>query len=141
MEPRGKKYSAPDINVYYEARLCIHARRCVEGAPTVFDPNVRPWIQPANASADQLADVVERCPTGALHFVRRDGGAAEVPASEDSIALVANGPLYVRGDVTLVLQDGTPVRQDTRLALCRCGHSQNKPFCDNSHKAANFVAE
>jgi uncharacterized Fe-S cluster protein YjdI len=141
MEPRGKKYSAPDIDVYYEPRLCIHAHRCVDGAPAVFDPNARPWIQPANATADQLAAVVERCPTGALHFVRKDGGAAEEPVDGDSISLVTNGPLYVRGDVTLVLQNGTAVRHDTRVALCRCGHSQNKPFCDNSHKTAGFVAE
>ncbi|MCB0022225.1 MAG: CDGSH iron-sulfur domain-containing protein, partial [Caldilinea sp.] len=48
------------------------------------------------------------------------------------------GPLYVRGDVTIQSASGEITASDMRLALCRCGQSQNKPFCDNSHKAAGF---
>ncbi len=138
VEPRGKKYSGNWIDVYYEPRTCIHAAECVRGLPNVFIKNERPWIKPERASADELAPVIERCPTGALHYVRRDGGAQEVPTSVDVVTINAGGPLYVRGDIRLELPDGSLVRQDTRMALCRCGHSQNKPFCDNSHLAANF---
>jgi uncharacterized Fe-S cluster protein YjdI len=135
MEPRGKKYPAEGIDVYYEPRTCIHAAECVRGLPDVFVPDARPWIRPANAPAEVLARVIERCPTGALHYVRRDGGAEEAMPTTDVISLVSGGPLYVRGDITLELPDGTVVRKDTRIALCRCGHSKNKPFCDNSHIA------
>ena len=134
MEPAGKKYSAPGIDLYFEPRLCIHAERCVHGAPSVFDPSLKPWIRPANAAPDELARVVEQCPTGALHYVRRDGGAAEEVPEEDVVMLTRGGPLYVRGDITLQSADGTVVRKDSRMALCRCGNSKNKPFCDNSHE-------
>jgi uncharacterized Fe-S cluster protein YjdI len=140
MEVRGKRYPAPAIDVYYEPRTCIHAAECVRGLPNVFNKDARPWIQPEHASPDDLARVIERCPTGALHYVRKDGGAPEAVPATDTISLVFGGPLYVRGDVTLQLPVDTVVRKDTRMALCRCGHSQNKPFCDNSHLAAHFEA-
>jgi len=55
-----KRYEADGITVTYDAGLCIHAARCVEGLPEVFDVGRRPWIQPANAAADLIpqADVV-----------------------------------------------------------------------------------
>jgi len=135
--PSGRKYSAPDIDVYFEARLCIHAERCVHGLPDVFDVAKRPWIQPGNAEADSLAKTIERCPTGALHYERHDG-AGEKPQTVDMVTVVGKGPLYVRGDVTLTLPDGRVVRHDSRLALCRCGASKNKPYCDNSHREIAF---
>jgi CDGSH-type Zn-finger protein len=48
------------------------------------------------------------------------------------------GPLYVRGLVQLRSADGSSVFEDVRMALCRCGQSHNKPFCDNSHLSAGF---
>jgi CDGSH-type Zn-finger protein/uncharacterized Fe-S cluster protein YjdI len=133
-----KTYWSDDLVVTYDAARCIHAAECVRGLPGVFDTGKKPWIQPANAAADAVAEVVMRCPTGALHFERKDGGAAE-PAPETNTILVRDrGPLYVRGDVELRLADGTVVR-DTRMALCRCGASANKPFCDNSHVRAGFA--
>src|SRR5207253_9288847 len=50
-----------------------------------------------------------------------------------------NGPLYVRGSVEVRAADGTLVARDVRVALCRCGASGNKPFCDNRHRVAGFV--
>jgi uncharacterized Fe-S cluster protein YjdI/CDGSH-type Zn-finger protein len=138
MEPRGKRYTASEIDVYFDPRSCIHAARCVAGLPDVFVPDARPWIRAGNATPDDLADVVRQCPTGALHYVRKDGGAAEVGDEGVFVTMVAGGPLYVRGDLEITAQDGTVVRHDYRVALCRCGHSQNKPFCDNSHLAAKF---
>ena len=78
-----------------------------------------------------------RCPTGALHFERKDGGAAEPALETNTVRLRERGPLYLRGDIELRLADGVVV-QDTRMALCRCGASQNKPFCDNSHVRSGF---
>jgi CDGSH-type Zn-finger protein len=50
-----------------------------------------------------------------------------------------NGPLFVRGLVRMVDEDGQLIREDTRLALCRCGASENKPFCDGSHRRIGFT--
>jgi CDGSH-type Zn-finger protein len=46
----------------------------------------------------------------------------------------------VSGDVVVQRQDGSEIVRDTRLALCRCGASKNKPFCDGAHTEAGFQA-
>lgn len=139
MSHSAKTYMSDDVVVTYDASRCIHSAECVRGLPGVFDTSKRPWVQPANASADEVAAVVMRCPTGALHFERQDGGAGEVAPEKNAIRLRDRGPLYLRGDIELRLADGSTVH-DTRMALCRCGASQNKPFCDNSHVRAGFAA-
>jgi uncharacterized Fe-S cluster protein YjdI len=136
-----KEYTAEAITVTFNPVLCIHAAECVRGLPAVFDRNRRPWVQADAASPEEIAAVVRRCPTGALHFVRHDGGAAEPVPAETTIAPQPNGPLYVRGPVEIRNAAGDLVRQDTRMALCRCGQSQHKPFCDGTHRAIGFQAE
>jgi CDGSH-type Zn-finger protein len=50
-----------------------------------------------------------------------------------------DGPLLVRGEIELITPDGDPIRPHRRtVALCRCGLSAIKPFCDGTHKAAGF---
>lgn len=81
---------------------------------------------------------VARCPTGALRYERLDGGPEPVP-SEVTLTLDKDGPIYVRGPMPLV--DGTGNRYEDagiRFALCRCGGSRNKPFCDGTHRAIGF---
>jgi CDGSH-type Zn-finger protein/uncharacterized Fe-S cluster protein YjdI len=133
MTKQDRRYDGERIAVRYNPKRCIHFAACVRGLPVVFDTERRPWIAPDNADADAVAEVVQRCPTGALHF-ERSGGAAEQPWPHAGVQVSADGPLYVRGDVTLGREDGEPIVEDTRMALCRCGMSGNKPFCDNSHK-------
>lgn len=136
---RGKRYTGTAIHVTFDAPLCIHAAECVRGLPAVFDRQRRPWILPDAGQADAIAAVISRCPTGALHYERVDGGPPEAEPVKNSIHIRANGPYYVRGKLTIVTADGTIVMEDVRLALCRCGQSQNKPFCDNAHIAAGFT--
>ncbi|MGW7757488.1 (4Fe-4S)-binding protein [Streptomyces violaceusniger] len=69
-----KTYQAQSISVTFEARRCLHAAECVQGLPEVFDIAKRPWIQPDNATAERLAEVVRRCPSGALQYELVDGG-------------------------------------------------------------------
>jgi CDGSH-type Zn-finger protein/uncharacterized Fe-S cluster protein YjdI len=125
--------------VTYDLRRCIHAAECLYGLPAVFDIDARPWVQPNAAAAAEVADVVMRCPSGALHFERLDGGEPELPPARNTITVSPDGPLYVRGDIELVTPDGTLLLDDTRVAFCRCGASENKPFCDNSHLEAGFI--
>ena len=72
-----RHYTSEAIDVSYDARRCIHAAECIRGLPAVFDTDRRPWILPTGASADAIAAVIENCPSGALHYTRRDGGARE----------------------------------------------------------------
>lgn len=134
----GRRYTGNSVHVTFDGVRCIHAAECVRGLPAVFDRNRRPWILPDGASAQEVVTVVERCPTGALHYERIDGGPAEEPDERNTILVRKDGPYYIRGRLRVVMAGGTLVIDDTRLALCRCGQSQHKPFCDNAHLAAGF---
>jgi CDGSH-type Zn-finger protein/uncharacterized Fe-S cluster protein YjdI len=127
------------IRVTWSKARCIHAAECVRGLPRVFRPGERPWVSPEAGSAEGIAEVVLRCPTGALHFERKDGGPAEAPPARNTVEPSRGGPLILRGDLEILRPDGTPLLRDTRAALCRCGQSRNKPFCDGSHREAGFV--
>jgi uncharacterized Fe-S cluster protein YjdI/CDGSH-type Zn-finger protein len=125
------------IEVHWEPRLCIHTRNCVRSLGAVFDPDRRPWVDPDAADPDAVAAAVTTCPTGALHFVRTDGGPQE-DAGDLTVTPRPRGPLFLRGRVRIQDAEGRVIREDTRVALCRCGASGNKPFCDGSHKRIGF---
>src|SRR6185503_6640386 len=97
-----------------------------------------PWVEVDAADADDIAATVLTCPTGALHYRRLDGGAQEEPEDEVTIEPRPNGPLFVRGGVRVRDGEGNVISEDTRVALCRCGASENKPFCDGSHRRIGF---
>jgi CDGSH-type Zn-finger protein/uncharacterized Fe-S cluster protein YjdI len=135
---RVHAFQAPGITVTWSRRRCIHAADCVMNLPTVFEPGRRPWVDATQASTDAVARVVARCPTGSLHFERHDGGAPEPVPPANTVLVSRNGPTYLRGDIELVDERGDVRLRDTRVALCRCGLSKNKPLCDNAHLDAGF---
>jgi hypothetical protein len=110
----------------------MHSARCLVGLPQVFDLDARPWIAIDGASPDEIAEVVMSCPSGALHFERSDVGPQEEPAEATIVQPARNGPLFQRGRIRITDAAGSLVREDTRVALCRCGQSENKPFCDGT---------
>jgi len=62
--------------------------------------------------------------------------------SQTKITPYRNGPYLVRGPLALIDQDGNEIEVKRRVvALCRCGRSQIRPFCDGTHKAIGFRAE
>ena len=123
-----KTYPGNGISVQFDAARCIHAAECVRGLPAVFDPQAKPWIQPGKALADEVAAVVSRCPTGALTIRNANGGAVEIPASKNTATLVANGPIYLRGQIEhAVVNDAAPA-EFLGVALCRCGASTNSKW-------------
>lgn len=129
-------YEGAKIRVVYDAKLCIHAAECGRSAGELFEGGRDPWCDPDKAEADEVADVIMRCPTGALTFERKDGGAGESVPDHNVVVIAPDGPVYIRGDVELEGANGQGV--PTRVALCRCGESKNKPFCDNTHVSAGF---
>ncbi len=136
-----RKYRNEAIQVNWEPEYCIHAANCLRGLPDVFQIDSQPWIKVDAATADQIAAIVMTCPSGALSFERLDGGEQE-PVLEEAVAEpLRNGPLALRGRVRVVDAEGHTLREATRVTLCRCGHSGNKPFCDMSHLRVGFRAE
>ena len=134
-----KVYRGRDIEVSFDLDICVHIGECLRGQPQVFQLNRRPWTLPDMASADEVADVVRLCPSGALLYRRLDGGAEEDPDGPAKVMPIRDGPLLVTGKIEVRHEDGT-VETLPRATLCRCGESQHKPFCDNQHLAAGFRA-
>ncbi len=133
-----RTYATDRIAVRWDSARCIHTARCIEALPEVFDAGRRPWIDPAAADADALARAVERCPTGALRYARRDGAPQEAPVRPAVAVPVPDGPLVVTGDLHVQDGEGAPIAAEHRLALCRCGATGNAPFCDGSHATSGF---
>lgn len=137
-EKKVVKYDGAEAEVHWDARLCIHIGECGRAKNDLFVGGRQPWCQPDSVSAEEVAEVVQRCPSGALTYERKDGGTGEAPNHENLVAVMYNGPLFVSGDLDVdgAAEDMPGVR--FRAALCRCGHSKSKPFCDNSHEDAGF---
>jgi CDGSH-type Zn-finger protein/uncharacterized Fe-S cluster protein YjdI len=131
-------YPGATADVHWDGRLCIHIGECGRAKNELFVGGRQPWCQPDLVDPDDVADVVSRCPSGALTYERKDGRPGESAEPENVVSVMYNGPLYVRGDLEVAgaASDMSGVRY--RAALCRCGQSKNKPFCDNSHESAGF---
>jgi uncharacterized Fe-S cluster protein YjdI/CDGSH-type Zn-finger protein len=134
-------YRNDRIEVTWEPGLCIHFAACIRGSIQAFNPRRKPWVNVDAESPERIAEIVGRCPTGALHARWTDGRPAEAARDSTSVLPTLDGPLFVRGHVSIVDRQGNLVRQDSRMALCRCGQSKNKPFCDNSHYDAAFESK
>jgi len=134
-----KRYTRGDVTVVWQPALCIHSQVCFHGLPAVFDPRKRPWVDLEGADLVAIVEQVKRCPSGALSI-----GAAAVPSPPTPAPVMIepqpNGPLLVHGEIDVRLADGAVQRRPGSCALCRCGASANKPFCDGSHRQAGFQA-
>jgi CDGSH-type Zn-finger protein/uncharacterized Fe-S cluster protein YjdI len=133
------EYPGSDIDVSWDKRLCIHVGECGRSEGGVFLGGRNPWCDPNVAgSADVVAEVCERCPTGALTYIRKDREAPEQAPSQNRVVVANDGPLYFTGDLEIAGAADDQRGVQFRAALCRCGASKNKPFCDNSHRDVRF---
>ncbi|MCB0527732.1 MAG: (4Fe-4S)-binding protein [Saprospiraceae bacterium] len=135
-----KKYSNKDITVVWKPDVCIHSALCWHGLLQVFDPRKRPWISMDGADTDAIIAQVEKCPSGALSWFKN----GDVEVSPESVEVdtiveaIPNGPLKVHGNIRVKDAAGNETVRQKITSFCRCGHSQNKPFCDGSHREAGF---
>ena len=137
-----KRYPTEELDVIWKPKLCIHAAECVKRLPNVYDPKAKPWVTPENASTEELIDQINACPSGALTFELKGGRKMkEEKVSEVKVQVTANGPVLVHGDIHITYPDGSEEKKEKMTALCRCGASGNKPFCDGQHNKIGFKAE
>ena len=132
-----KEYATDEIVVEWEPRLCYHSQNCVRSLPQVFDDSRRPWVKVDAATADEVEAAVARCPSAALR-TRRLGTPTATREQPLELRASADGPLLVTGGVRITDASGTVLYEGEKAALCRCGGSANKPFCDGSHKKNGF---
>ena len=134
-----KEYATDEIVVEWEPRLCFHSQNCVRSLPQVFDDSRRPWVKVDAATADEVEAAVARCPSGALR-TRRIGVPTPRRQKPLEVRASADGPLLLSGGVRVLDADGAVLYEGEGAALCRCGQSGNKPFCDGTHKKVGFRA-
>ncbi|MES9994116.1 MAG: CDGSH iron-sulfur domain-containing protein [Candidatus Thiodiazotropha sp.] len=133
----GKKqvflYPGKQIDVEWDGRLCIHIGECGYAKGELFVAGRDPWCQPDLSSPAEVKEIVERCPSGALVYRNKDGQITEAAPSENTLTVTYQGPYFVKGDLVIEQSPDDMPGTEFRAALCRCGLSKNKPFCDNSH--------
>jgi uncharacterized Fe-S cluster protein YjdI len=138
-----KHYHNNDITLTWEPAKCIHSAVCFKGLPQVFDPRKKPWITLENEATETIIKQVKQCPSGAISFTYKNDLNAQNNSNIENESLLKvqvtpAGPLLVHGNFALENNNEiTPVNAKV-TALCRCGHSSNKPFCDGSHRKIEF---
>ncbi len=131
------EYRGAQITVLFNRLVCSASEKCAKNLPEVFRKGEKPWIVPDRADAQRIIEVVRQCPSGALRYAVA-GRIGSHPQRAPAIRIARDGPYEVEGGVGLSAVAWCEGASQDRFALCRCGQSKNKPFCDGSHHAAGF---
>jgi CDGSH-type Zn-finger protein len=138
---QAQEIDGPALALTDAEPLCAFARFC--------DRDGKVWNSVSGArtspAREAFAHQVGQCPSGRL--VAWDLAAREPvePKLPPSIVLVedpqqnVSGPIWVRGGIAVIAADGSAYEIRNRVTLCRCGKSNNKPFCDGTHASIGFT--
>ncbi len=141
MKDITKEYSNGEVTIVWKPSICAHAAICT-GLGEVFNPKARPWINAEGATTEQIVQQIDKCPSGALSYYYNDDKNKPVEVVGDTkVEVSPNGPLLIYGNFTIKHKDGSEEEKHKVTALCRCGASGNKPYCDGSHVKASFTDE
>jgi CDGSH-type Zn-finger protein len=135
---KREDYAKEGITVHDNRGVCAHAGHCTDGLPAVFRLKQEPWIDPAGASAEEIAAAVKTCPSGALSY-SVDGAEHRDRVGEPAVFIAPNGPYVVSGAPELSDTECGEGASKEHFTLCRCGGSKNKPFCDGTHWHNKFT--
>ncbi|MGB5896106.1 MAG: CDGSH iron-sulfur domain-containing protein [Ignavibacteriaceae bacterium] len=137
VEDKRENYEGDQITVHDNRGICAHAGRCTDGLPSVFRLQQEPWIDPNASDAEEISEVIGKCPSGALSY---SVDSVEHPdrEGEPSIFVAPNGPYLVTGGPELIETSRAQGVSTEHFTLCRCGGSKNKPFCDGTHWHIQF---
>lgn len=140
-EERARVLRGPTLDLHDDGR-CAYARFCHREDGDVWS------LSEKSADAHLRREAIKAacdCPTGRLVHYDKTADYAQIESVlEPSIWILedpdldVSGPIYVRGGIALVGSDSSQYEIRNRYALCRCGASCNKPFCDASHVDAGF---
>jgi uncharacterized Fe-S cluster protein YjdI/CDGSH-type Zn-finger protein len=138
---KKKSYTGKNITIHDNRKICSHAAECVNNLSSVFKFDARPWIDPNGGNVEDIIQTIEKCPSGALSY-SIDGVENKDQNKRDPMVTVSkNGPYLIIGGIDLIGDNIQWVEGSSKehYTLCRCGASNNKPFCDGMHKSINFV--
>lgn len=134
---RVDDYVGKEITIHDNRGVCSHAGYCTDNLPSVWRMRTEPWIDPDGASVEEIIRVIGMCPSGALSYTLNNIKHDAVER-EPGINLSKDGPYCVEGGIGLEDYNGSTPELNEHYALCRCGGSKNKPFCDGTHWHINF---
>jgi CDGSH-type Zn-finger protein len=139
IKDKRKNYVGKEITIHDNRKICSHAAECVNNLPSVFKFNARPWINPDAADKQQIINTIKKCPSGALGY-----SIDEVEYKDQErmsmVTVSKDGPYTITGVIDLIgdnIQFAEGFSKE-HYTLCRCGASNNKPFCDGMHITINF---
>jgi len=136
-EDKLESYQGKDVSIHYNKLLCSHAGSCGK-LKIVFDPERTPWIDPDKGAVDEIKKVIKACPSGALSFSEgKNNQPQHLVSNECCMTIETNGPYHISG-IALEATDAMQGSSLEKYALCRCGASKNKPYCDGSHVAIGW---
>ena len=139
IKDKRKNYVGKEITIHDNRKICSHAAECVNNLPSVFKFNARPWMNPDAADKQQIINTIKKCPSGALGYSIDD---IEYKDQErmSMVTVSKDGPYTITGGIDLIgdnIQFAEGFSKE-HYTLCRCGASNNKPFCDGMHITINF---
>ena len=158
----GRKYTNGEITVYWKPDACIHATYCYRELIEVFDPGRRPWVDMKGATTDKIIKTVNMCPTEALtwkwndeeknknigpeqtnHIIFRrpelmGSVAEEIPEQPVTVKIMKDGPIVIKGSFELINAGNRKEISESIISVCRCGKSNQMPFCDGHHRKIGF---
>ncbi|MEO8173450.1 MAG: (4Fe-4S)-binding protein [Sediminibacterium sp.] len=141
------KYTNGEVTVVWKPDTCIHSKICWTELREVFDPFKRPWVNMDSGTTERIIEQVRKCPSGALSYFMNNeeasanasqpgvvGEAAEIM----NIEITPNGPILINTDCHITHSNGEEEIKKGTTALCRCGASAKKPYCDGTHRKIDF---
>ena len=141
------EFSNGEIIVFWKSELCIHAANCLIGLPEVFNLKKKPWINVHASNSKEIMKIVNTCPSRALTYLKSTKFVTSKPRATTKkrskfarIQILKNGPALITGN--FIVRDSKKKKikiEGEVVALCRCGGTKNKPFCDGNHLQIGFT--
>lgn len=138
---QAKKIEGPDLVLTDQEELCSFARFCHNEKGNVWE------LTEESDDINKKEEAIEQacnCHSGRLVVWDKETGKSIEPKFEKSLGLIedpekgVSGPIWVKGGIELESKSGRKYEIRNRMTLCRCGKSNNKPFCDGTHVLCGF---
>lgn len=149
MDKSDRQYTNGEITVFWQPKKCIHATTCYRELIEVFNPRKRPWVNMDGASTEEIIRVVKLCPTQALSFSYNKDLTERIQKQPENGAvekvvearIMEDGPLILWGEFKIFDTEGNELKKMKMVSLCRCGASNNLPYCDGTHRKIGYIGK
>ncbi|MCK9204181.1 MAG: (4Fe-4S)-binding protein [Bacteroidales bacterium] len=142
-----KEFSNGEITIFWQPELCIHSANCLIGLPSVFNTKKKPWINVHASNSKTIMRIVDTCPSRALTYLKSTKFIISKPRKTVKksskfarVQITKNGPALITGNFIIRDSNKKKIKLNNEVAaICRCGGSGNKPFCDGTHQVIGFT--